>query len=68
MGDIFSRPKVTPPARMPDVNDPAIKAAEERQRQAILSRSGRSSTILTPRSNSGSGGSQAYGNTVLGDS
>lgn len=68
MGGLFSSPKITPPARMPDATDPAIQAAEARQRAAILSRSGRQSTILTPRDNGGTGGSQAYKNTVLGQS
>jgi hypothetical protein len=65
MGSLFSTPKVSKPAAMPDVNDPAIKAAENRTRQQAMNRSGRDSTILT---NPGTGGSQAYKNSLLGQS
>jgi hypothetical protein len=67
MGGLFSKPKVTPPPPMPaDQNDPAVKAAADRARQAALGRSGRDSTILTSQSNSG--GTLAYRNSFLGDS
>lgn len=66
MGALFSRPKPQPVVRMPDVDDPSIKAAENRTRRQIMARSGRESTILANRR--GSGGSEAYKNTVLGQS
>ena len=70
MGGLFSKPKVTPAARMPDPNDPAIKEAEERARRAALSRSGRASTVLTPIGDNGggTGGREAFKNTLLGQS
>lgn len=40
-------PAVTPPARMPDPNDPAVIDAKRRAMMDALSRGGRSSTILT---------------------
>jgi len=65
---LFSKPKVTPPTRMPaDENDPAVRAAAEQARRAALSRSGRSSTILTTPS-SGGGGGNAYRHSLLGQS
>jgi hypothetical protein len=66
MGSLFSKPKVTPPPPMPDMNDADIQAAEQRTRRAAMARSGRDSTILT--NGTGSGGSTAYGNTLLGQS
>lgn len=68
MSGIFSKPKVTPPARMPvDQNDPAAKAAADEARRKIMARSGRDSTILTKGAQKpGSGGTTAYANTVLG--
>lgn len=66
MGGLFSRPEPKPPARMPDVNDPAVKAAEDRTRRAAMSRSGRDSTVLADAR--GTGGSQAYKNSLLGQS
>lgn len=42
-------PTVTPPARMPDPEDPAVKEAARRKQAEILSRGGRTSTILTGR-------------------
>jgi hypothetical protein len=68
MGKLFSSPKVTPTPRMPDMTDADIQAAEQRTRRAALSRSGRDSTILTQSTGGGSGGSTAYGNTLLGQS
>jgi hypothetical protein len=67
MGKLFGgAPKPRPPARMPDPEDPAIKAAEDRTRRQAMSRSGRNSTILA--SGGGSGGSTAYKNSLLGQS
>jgi hypothetical protein len=63
MSGLFSRPKPEPVARMPDTNDPAVKAAEDRVRRLAMSRSGRDSTILT---RPGTGGTQAYKNSFLG--
>lgn len=70
MGGLFSKPKVTPPARMPaDQNDPAVRAAAEQARRAALARSGRDSTILTrPSRNYNGGGGNAYKNSLLGQS
>lgn len=66
MGNLFKSPEPRPPARMPDANDPTIRAAEDRTRRAAMGRSGRSSTILT--GGGGSGGNQAYKNSLLGQS
>ena len=66
MGGLFKRPEPKPPARMPDPNDPSVRAAEDRTRREAMSRSGRSSTILA--NSGGSGGSQAYSNSLLGQS
>lgn len=66
MGGLFSRPKPQPVARMPDVNDPAVKAAEDRTRRLAMARSGRESTILADRGSSS--GTQAYRNTKMGQS
>lgn len=66
MGKLFGgAPKPAPPVRMPDAEDPSVKAAADMTRRAAMSRSGRSSTMLT---GGGSGGSQAYKNTLLGQS
>lgn len=43
----LAKPTVTPPARMPDPDDPAVLEAKRRQVAAALARGGRSSTILT---------------------
>lgn len=51
MANLFKKPKpppVQPPAPMPDVDDPALKEAQRQTTLDILSRSGRSSTVLTP--------------------
>lgn len=40
-------PEIIPPPRMPDPEDPAVLEARKRAQQAIYSRMGRSSTILT---------------------
>lgn len=63
MANLFgSKPKAPEPVRMPVDNDAETKAAEERQRRAIATRGGRSSTILSRPS----GGTSAYGNSLLG--
>lgn len=67
MSSLFSKPKVTPPAPMPvDQNDPAVRAAADRTRRAIMARSGRDSTILTGSNGGSSSSGQAYQNTLLG--
>lgn len=71
MGQLFgggSTPKPTPPTRMPDDQDPAVLEAKRRSAEVQASRSGRTSTVLTPRkpATSGSPGTQAYGNSLLG--
>lgn len=69
MSGLFSKPAVTPPARMPaDQNDPAVMAAAEQARRAALGRSGRDSTILTSPSTGNGGGGNAYRNSLLGQS
>ena len=65
MGALFSKPKVTPPARMPDPEDPRVLSAERRRRQAASGGSGRTSTIMSRGS---SPGTAAYGNSLLGQS
>ena len=40
-------PKIIPPPRMPDPEDPAVMEARKKAQQAIYSRTGRASTILT---------------------
>lgn len=69
MGSIFGRPKVPEPkpVRMPDANDPAIGAAQDRKRREIAARSGRASTMLSNRQ-SGTPGTMAYTNSLLGQS
>lgn len=52
------------PTRMPASGDAVVRAAQQRQRRNIMSRSGRSSTVLTQ--NAGSGGTQSYTNSLLG--
>lgn len=50
MAALFRRPKpppVQPPAPMPDINDPAVREAGRNAQADAMSRSGRSSTILT---------------------
>lgn len=65
-------PTPTPVTRMPDTEDPAVKAAERRAALAAQARSGRAATVLTSRqrnasaANSGGPGTQAYGNSLLG--
>lgn len=65
MSGLFgSKPKAPDPVRMPVADDAAAKAAAERQRLAMQTRGGRSSTILSRQS--GGAGTGAYGNSLLG--
>jgi hypothetical protein len=69
MGALFAPPpapaqRAPKPIRMPDMADPALKAAADRNRRLAMSRSGRASTILSRRS--GEAGTVAYGNRTLG--
>lgn len=70
MGGLFKsdKPKPTPPARMPDEEDPAVIEARRRAAAAAQSRSGRASTMLSNRNQraQGQAGTQAYGNSLLG--
>lgn len=54
MGGLFSKPKIPepqPPAPMPDENSPGVLEAQRRNLNAIMSRSGRRSTILSGDTN-----------------
>jgi hypothetical protein len=63
MGALFGAKK--PQAvRMPDLNSPVSREAEERKRREIAGRSGRASTRLSGRS--GEAGTGAYSNSLLG--
>lgn len=65
MGALFgSKPKPEPAVRMPVADDAATRAAKERQRRTIASRSGRQSTRLSGRG--GEAGTSSYGNSLLG--
>lgn len=70
MGALFgskNKMQPTPVARMPDPEDPAVKDEERRKRLAIAARSGRASTILTPRRpTTGGAGTVPYANSLLG--
>jgi hypothetical protein len=75
MGDLFGgskTPKPTPVQRMPDTEDPAVKDSQRRAAVAAQARTGRASTVLTTRQQratpaaSGTPGTQAYGNSFLG--
>lgn len=71
MGGLFGggkTPKPTPPTRMPDEEDPAIIEAKRRAAEQQRSRTGRASTVLTTRQRdtTGQAGTQAYGNSLLG--
>lgn len=65
-------PAPTPVTRLPDTEDPSVKDAQRRASVAAQARSGRAATVLTSRrsaaaANAGSSpGTQAYGNTLLG--
>lgn len=65
MSELFGKkPEQPKPVRMPVEDDAESKAAQERQRRAIATRGGRSSTVLS-RPSSGAGTS-AYSNSLLG--
>jgi hypothetical protein len=70
MGGLFGggTPKPTPVTRMPDDEDPTVVEARRRAAQQQQARSGRSSTVLSNRQRpaSGQAGTQAYGNSLLG--
>lgn len=59
-----SKPKPADPVRMPVQDDATARAAKERKRRDIASRSGRESTRLSR--SSGSPGTSSYGNSLLG--
>lgn len=65
-------PTPTPVTRMPDTEDPAVKAAQRRAALEAQARSGRASTVLSNRQRNASAtqggqpGTQAYGNSLLG--
>jgi len=66
MNALFGKKPVAPePVRMPVQDDAESRAAAERQKRAIGSRQGRTSTVLT-RSSGGEAGTRAYGNSLLG--
>lgn len=67
MARLFSGPKPPapkPPAPMPDEQSPAVLEASRQERERILGRAGRTSTILT--SPSTRAGSDTYSGTTLG--
>lgn len=66
MAALFGK-KPTPadPVRMPVAGDATSRAAEERKRRDIGSRSGRSSTVLS-RNGSAGAGTTSYKNSLLG--
>lgn len=75
MGGLFGSKreaqKVTPPARMPDDEDPAVQEARRRAAGAAQARSGRTSTVLTNRAQrsagqAGQAGATPYKNSFLG--
>lgn len=51
MGDLFApkSPPIQPPARMPDIDDPAVREAQRKKRMEMAMRGGRSSTFLSDR-------------------
>lgn len=62
-----SKPKPADPVRMPVASDDAnARAAAARKRMSIFSRQGRDSTNLDKRRQSA--GTNAYGNSLLGQS
>lgn len=67
MGEMFKKPKppaLQPVTRMPDDKDPAVLEAQNRKRQQIASRGGRTSTVMTGGGDAGG----AYRNSLLGQS
>lgn len=66
MSALFGKKPEKPEAvRMPVDDDADVKTAEERQRKAIASRGGRTSTILS-RPSGVDAGTAAYRNSLLG--
>lgn len=61
MTALFSKPKVSDPARMPVEGDAVARAAADRARREAMARSGQASTVLSQGNGTG-----AYKNTVLG--
>jgi len=62
MGSLFAPstpPTPPPPPPLPEIDDPAVKEAQRRERLAAARRRGRRSTILT-------GGRGAEGETLVG--
>lgn len=59
-------PAPKPPAPMPDEESPSVLQARRSEQERILSRAGRSSTILTRRDNRPSGGFDSYASRTLG--
>ena len=75
MGGLFSKPSMPPipepkpPAPMPDSESPAVLEAKRKAQMDIMSRAGRSSTILTaPEGRGGGNGGESYSSTRLGAS
>lgn len=68
----MSAPKPQQPkvVRMPNEQDPAVLAAQQRRKEAALQRQGRLSTILTDQNQAraGLGGSVESGNATIGSS
>lgn len=58
-------PKPKPAAPMPDDQSPSVLEASRRERERILSRGGRASTILTSGDKAAPGG-DSYAGTTLG--
>lgn len=65
MGFLFPKQPEAKPVRMPVAGDVLQRNAAARERRAIGERSGRSSTIMS-RQNTGTAGTQAYTNSLLG--
>ena len=54
-----SKPQPSAPATMPDDQSPAVLEARRREREKMMSRAGRSSTIMTTDETRGNGDSYA---------
>jgi hypothetical protein len=66
MSGLFGKkPEPAPVVKMPVPADTQQKAAEDRKKREIMSRSGRASTVLT-RGSGASAGTAAYQNSLLG--
>lgn len=64
MGFLFSSSKSSTPVTKMPVQSEQDRAAAAEARRRTMSRTGRSSTIMTQRR--GEAGTQAYGNSLLG--